>query len=142
MRTISNKQKALIHVAKAKLGMDDMEYLAMLDRVGVQSSRDLTHAKFKVILKHLNALGFTPRTKFYRPAGSKKRLMSKLLAIKKDLGLTDAYIDAIAQTMFKNREGGPIESYRWLPDRELYKLVQALSCHQVRTLKRAGKKGR
>jgi len=44
-RKIGNREKALLHVAKAKLGMDEDTYRSMLATVGVSSSVELTHAR-------------------------------------------------------------------------------------------------
>lgn len=127
MRKISNKQKALLHVAKAKLGMSDMEYLAMLDRVGCQSSRDLTQGKFKVILKHLETLGFVPKTKFKAPcAKSKELLTGKINAILNDLGYPWGYVEKMVKTMFG------LDAVRFCTAQQLHKVVAALTYHQRR----------
>ena len=43
---ISNAKKAVIHIAKAQVGMTDDEYSALLDGVGVESSVDLNNKTF------------------------------------------------------------------------------------------------
>ena len=128
---ISNKKKALIHVAKAKLCLSDAEYLDILAVYGngVQSSRDLTNRTFIDVLDHFQRLGFVTKKKFYRPADSKKRLMSKISAICNEIGKTERYLDGMARNMFGQ------DSYRWLDRQQLYKLTQALACYQERVRK-------
>ena len=62
---ITSKQKALIHVAKAQLGMEDEDYRAMLARVaGVASSAQLDAAGFERVTAELERLGFrNPRSR-------------------------------------------------------------------------------
>jgi phage gp16-like protein len=128
MRPISNGKKAIIHVAKSQLGLSDPEYLDILATHGdgAQSSRDLTDRTFAAVMDHFKRLGFVPKRKFRRPASSKQQLTSKISAICNELGLTERYLDGMARKMFGR------ESYRWLDGQELYKLTQALACHQKR----------
>ena len=130
---INNKKKALIHVAKAKVGMSEVEYRDMLASVGVTSSKDLNVAKFDLVMKHFKNLGFiskknsssaTPRK---GPTSSKQRLMGKVDAILADLGLKRGYADAIARNMFG------IDMMSWCDAHQLHKIVAALSYHQKRT---------
>jgi phage gp16-like protein len=127
---IDNKKKSLIHVAKTKVGMSEDEYRAMLEGFGVASSSELSQTGFEAVMKHFEKLGFVARKKFNRPADSKKRLMSKVEAIKADMKLPAAYLDAMSLRMFKNKDGHPVASYRWLDAHQLHKLVAALSYHQ------------
>jgi phage gp16-like protein len=56
---VSRRKIALIHVAKAQLGLDDDDYRALLGRVaGVASSRDLRSADFDRVMAELERLGF------------------------------------------------------------------------------------
>jgi hypothetical protein len=56
---ISKKQVALIHVAKARLCMQDDDYKALLLRVaGVQSSVQLDARGFEAVLAEFGRLGF------------------------------------------------------------------------------------
>lgn len=57
--TISAQKKALIHVAKSQLGMEDGDYRAMLRRIaGVESSTGLDEASFERVMGELERLGF------------------------------------------------------------------------------------
>jgi len=133
--TISKGKKALIHVAKTRLGLTDAEYLDILGTYGngAQSSRDLNDRTFVAVLDHFKRLGFVPDTKFYRPAGSKTRLTAKISAICNELGLTEKYVNGMARNMFG------IPTYRWLDAKQLHKLVAALSYHQKRKRAEAGR---
>ena len=150
--TINNKKKALIHVAKAKVGMSEVEYRDMLAGVGVTSSKDLNFAKFEMVMGHFKKLGFKRRTHaspthaspkasgFAKatqdktqgkgPVSSKDRLLGKIDAIRADMGLQKGYVDAIARNMFG------VDVYAWCNAHQLHKIVAALSYHQKR--KRAG----
>lgn len=59
---ISTGKTALLHVAKAQLGLRDDDYRALLSRAGgVASSRDLTDASFARVMAELERLGFRSR---------------------------------------------------------------------------------
>ncbi len=143
--TINNKKKSLIHVAKARCGMSELEYRDMLLSFGVESSADLTEQKFDAVMKHFEKLGFKkypPRKKSpYTPFGkggrrdsksSKQLLLSKIDAICKDLNLTEAYVNGMSAKMFKNDDGEPIASYKWLHADQLRRIVAALMYHKKR----------
>jgi len=128
---LNKGQKAVLHVAKSKTGMTDDEYRALLAGVGVASSTDpeFTQAKFETVMRSFEKLGFvSTKRRTYRPSqkGGKAGLTAKITAIRSELGLTESYVDAIAQKMFG------ISSYRWLDAGQLHKLVAALSYHQKR----------
>jgi len=132
---IDNKKKALIHVAKAKVGMSEVEYRDMLAGVGVTSSTDLNFAKFEMVMKSFEKLGFASRTKKRKPLNphsafrnpkSKDRLLGKIDAIRADMGLQRGYVDAIARNMFG------VDVYAWCNAQQLHKIVAALSYHQKR----------
>lgn len=56
---ISTRQRALLHVAKAQLGMSDDAYRALLARVaGVTSSKELDRADFDPVMTEFERLGF------------------------------------------------------------------------------------
>jgi phage gp16-like protein len=130
---ISNKQKALIHVAKSKTGMSDAAYRQLLAGFGVSSCRDLTSADFDQVMRHFKDIGFKPLRKFRKPPESKKRLMAKIAAIQADMNLPDAYIDGIVRQMkLTNQDGRPVTSHRWLDADQLHRVVAALSYHQRR----------
>lgn len=62
--TITNAQKALLHVVKAKLGWDDDTYRQVLVRIaGVTSSTELDRDGFEAIMGFATWCGFQPLTK-------------------------------------------------------------------------------
>lgn len=125
MQTIGNKKKAVIHVAKSKTGMSEEEYRDLLASFGVASSSDLAVKDFSSLMRHFEKLGFKSSS-FKRPTESKQRLMAKITAIRAELHLPEAYVDAMALKMFQ------VASYRWLSADQLHRLVAALTYHQRR----------
>jgi hypothetical protein len=69
MNTIGNRQKALLHVGKAKLGLTEEVYRDIL-RIhgGVESSVKLTWAGYARVKNHLQSLGFVLRRAGLEPA--------------------------------------------------------------------------
>lgn len=58
---LTKKQTALIHVAKAQLGLSDDDYRAVLrDEAGVGSSRNLDNDGFDAVMERFRSLGFKP----------------------------------------------------------------------------------
>jgi hypothetical protein len=56
---ISNDKKAVIHVARSQVAMDEASYRLMLERVaGVTSSSDLDEAGFTAVMAEFERLGF------------------------------------------------------------------------------------
>lgn len=128
---ISNKKKAVIHIAKAQVGMSDEEYRDLLSSVGVESSKDLTGNTFGKIMDHFEKLGFktkakTRKRKINNLPVDKKALMEKLEAILLDLDLSWGYVDSIAASRFG------VDRAQWLEGEPLYKLVQIMAVHQKR----------
>ena len=61
MTAISKKQKAILHIAKGKLGLDDDLYRQALVRIaGVTSSNDLDQGGFAAIMGFFEYCGFQP----------------------------------------------------------------------------------
>lgn len=59
--TISKPQKAILHVAKAKLGWDDELYRQVLVRIaGVTSSTDIDQSGFEAVMGFAEYCGFRP----------------------------------------------------------------------------------
>ena len=122
---LSRNQKAVIHVAKHKIGMDEEEYRALLSSFGVTTSCNLDDHSFQTMMQHFEKLGF--KSKFAAKAKhpeSKTRLLAKIYAIRSAMNLTEGYIDAIARRMYRT------DSHKWLDAGQLHKLVAALTYHQ------------
>jgi hypothetical protein len=61
--SLSNKQKALLHVAKSKLELSDAEYRSALVHIaGVTSSTELDQDGFTAMMALFEHLGFAPLT--------------------------------------------------------------------------------
>ncbi len=130
---IGNREKSLIHVAKAQLGMTEEAYRDMLSSVGVSSSKELDQAGFDEIMTRLRAAGFRPEHKSARksgmhrePAPEKKPMISKIGAILAELGLPWSYADSIARNMFG------ADRLAWCDSEQTHKILQALIIHQRR----------
>ncbi len=64
----------IIHIAKAKVNMSDLNYREMLNGLGLTSAKDITSKKqFDKIMEAFQKLGF----KFERPRGIKNKYESK-----------------------------------------------------------------
>jgi phage gp16-like protein len=130
---ITNRQKALIHVARQKTGMTEDEYRALLSGFGVQSSTQLSQVKFESVMAHFAKMGFR------RLAGasakhktSRELLRGKVRKLLIELHLTDSYVDGIAKSRFG------VDTWAWLDAKNLHKLVAMLVYHQQRQRKKAG----
>lgn len=61
--TISRAQCALLHTAKAKLGLEDDTYRSILVRcAGVTSSKELDREGFESVMAYMRFVGFDPVT--------------------------------------------------------------------------------
>ena len=57
--TIGRKKKAIIHIAKSDLRLDDSSYRQILKGVaGVESAADLTREGFEKVMKRFQEMGF------------------------------------------------------------------------------------
>lgn len=135
MAKISNKHKSVIHVAKTKTGMSDEDYRALLSQFGVVTSSDLSLPQFDQLMEHFETLGFRSVAKTKTKIDSRSKLLSKVDAIMKAMQLPSAYVDGMSRRMFKNEDGKPVDSYKWLTSIQLSKLVAALTYHQKRALR-------
>jgi len=130
---IGNKEKAILHVAKSQLGMDEETYRAMLADVGVASSKDLTQAQFDEVMRRMQAGGFRVVHKSARKSGMHRQpprdrdeMIGKIEAILADLKLPWSYADGIARQMFR------VEKLRFCSSDQTYKVMQALIVYQRR----------
>lgn len=110
----------MIHIAKAQTGMTEEEYRGLLGRFGVESSKDLNPAKFELVMKHFEKLGFKKKTKKGKPASSKQRLLGKITALCLDMGLSEEYAHGIAKRMFG------IDHVRFCDAGQLWRITAAL----------------
>ena len=69
--SLSKKQKAVLHVAKGKLGLDEETYRDVLEAYGgVRSSTGLDYEGFLAVMRHFEACGFKSRE---QGAGSREK---------------------------------------------------------------------
>lgn len=88
--TISNQQKAVIHVAQGQLHMADEDYRALLLRVAcVKSSADLDEPGFDAVMAEFERLGF--RTVKTRTQTPRREGMATPAQVGKILGLWKSY---------------------------------------------------
>lgn len=75
--TLSNKQKAVLHVAKSKLGLSDTDYRRILVHVaGVTSSTELDRPGFDAVMGFMAYLGFEPMRKASQDYGVRPGMAS------------------------------------------------------------------
>jgi len=118
----TRKQLALLHVAKAQLGIEDGLWREMLAAFGVESSKYLTQAQVADLVKHLQRGGFKPRP---RPKG-KEDYLRAIAAALDFLGLPLTYADGVAKRMFG------IEKLAWCSPDQAHKVQIALMYPQRR----------
>ncbi len=125
---ISNKQKALIHIARQETDTSEEEYRQMLAEYGVASSTQLSGRQFDHIMRRFKAGGFVPR--LTQNTNERQPLCGKIKALLHACDLSEAYADGIARKMFG------IHQYRWCHPEQLGKIVAALEYHKKRTRKK------
>lgn len=115
-----NKDLAMIHIAKKKIGMDDETYRSMLWTCArVKSSADLDYAGRAKVLAHLASRGWKKPTA-PNVTQLKKPLISKIGALLADMKLPWAYAEGIAKQMYKRTK------LEWCNTDELRSIVAAL----------------
>lgn len=127
-RCVSQKQIALLHVAKAQLGMSDDVYREMLGSVGVVSSVQLDERKFNEIMMRMEAGGFRTVSKIGKgsrrakgePTPGQVLQLRKISALLADMGLPDGYADGIARQMWG------VDKIDWCRPHQLRGVIAAL----------------
>jgi len=139
MKTYKNrraKEIALIHIAKAELGMDEKDYRSFIKYHGGEASaKDLSsQGRFKV-LKAFIAAGADINipapfsSGMPTPEADKAPLIRKIDAILYDINADRNYVRAMAKRMFQEKA---VDVLEWTPVEQLRKLASALSYHQRR----------
>lgn len=133
-RMISRKQIALLHVAKAQLGMSDEVYREMLGSVGVTSSVQLTAPQFDELMRRMESGGF--RTVSKKPKGARvwkvkagsdlELQLGKIKALLTVMNLHDTYADGIARQMWG------VDRVEWCRPDQLRGVIAALVRRQKR----------
>lgn len=131
---IKKARLAIIHIAKAQLGMDDDTYREMLASFGLKSSKDASVSKLDEIIKYLESKGFENKKRKGQPKAVKDHkpetaLMGKIGALLADGKLPWAYAHGIAKKMFG------VERLEWCDCQQLRKIVAALEYNAKRKAK-------
>jgi len=107
---ISRRQKALLHVAKGKLGIDDASYRSILAQLaGVTSSNELDVAGFEAVMGYFEWLGFVPRSANGQNYGTRPG-MASFAQIELIRALWEEYIRKVVGRRFDGED----ELNRWL----------------------------
>ncbi|MDK2902461.1 MAG: hypothetical protein PWQ93_380 [Clostridiales bacterium] len=118
---ITNKQKALLHVAKQELGLDDDLYREILrQEAGASSSTELTPAGYDKVMRRLRQAGFRIRHERHMPDELITKQQFKLIThMYQDMG----WYDSRRQIGFNKRMTG----YAWPQTRsDANKIIEAL----------------
>lgn len=124
-----NNQLAMIHIARAQLGLDDETYRSIVRLVsnGRESSAgQLDYAERKKLLEHFENRGWK-NSKMATPKAAKKTnqpLVNKVGALLADMKLPWSYADGIAKRMY-NRD-----RVQWCEAEELRGVIAALTNRQ------------
>ncbi|MBP6636054.1 MAG: regulatory protein GemA [Sulfuritalea sp.] len=121
-----NGELAMIHMAKAQLGLDDATYRDMLWTLAqVRSSAALDHAGRRKVLEHLKSRGARiGRAGQGRAPADRARLLDKITAQLADLHLPEVYAEGIARQMFG------VQRLNFCTPAMLAKIVAALAYKQ------------
>ena len=122
------REIALIHIAKADLGLDDETYRDVLWTVArVRSAADLDFAGRNKVLDHFKARGWKPKPKsnewafIKTAAASRQPLLRKICAVCIDMGVGVAYAEGVARRQHKIER-----KLQMMDDSELWMLAGAL----------------
>lgn len=131
---------AMIHIARAALGMDEDVYRAMLLTHGkVRSAADLDRSGRKRVLDHMMACGWKPAPGKARAPSTLDRepYYQKIEALLADMQLPWPYAEAIAENITGGKAGG-IQRLAWVrTGQHLRGIVAALAIEKKKRLKRA-----
>ena len=133
---ISKRQKAILHVAKAKLGMDDETYrLVLLKVAGVTTSNDLTQDGFEAVMGFFDHCGFKPtvaagasygnRSGFASPA-QVELIRSLWMEVHREHDLDEGALNGWLRMFFK------VSPLRFLPAATAPKVITALKVWKSR----------
>ena len=134
--TLSKSQKAILHVAKAKLALDDDTYRRVLIKVaGVTSSTELDQAGFEAVMGFLDYAGFRPMkadgANYGRRAGfASPAQVDFIRTLWREAHhaaeLDEAALNGWLKKWFK------VSSLRFLPDTQAAKVITALKAWKSR----------
>lgn len=103
-KKVTKKQIALLHVAKAQLGIGEEDYRALLRQHNAQHANELSQYAFKKLLGFFGRLGFETTAK---NTAAQERLITKLAS---QLGLSESGYARLAERIVaKERPQTPAE---------------------------------
>jgi phage gp16-like protein len=125
----------LIHIAKGKLGLDDAEYRAILERkTGKTSSKGMSMSELEAVMEHMRTIGFEDRSSG-RPASKAQAVkladdpQSKLIRhywLKlRDMAGGVRNGSELALAAYVKRQTG-VERLEWLTTHQAAKVIEAL----------------
>jgi hypothetical protein len=145
---ISTADVKYIQRLRHALKIDDDTYAAMKKSLGVESTKDLSHAQYQELLRRIKGNGgastgeggsgapgktWKPMHKSAKKSGmdkepseEKKPLLGKIEALLADMSLPWSYADGISRQMFR------VQYVRWCDPARLRKVVAALVYRQRR----------
>jgi len=130
---LTKPQKAKLHALAGKLGLDEESYRGALKAAGVESgsSNDMTQRQYNTQLEWWGEAPPTVPSDGWRDrvGGApkvKRRQISKIAAICREMSLPPHYVDGMARRMF-----GVTHTSFCTPD-QLWRITAALAKHQKR----------
>lgn len=127
---ITKRQKAILYVAKSKLGLDDETYrLALVKIAGVTTSNDLDTAGFEAIMGFFEHCGFRPLTAAGASYGNRRGFASSAqvelirslwMEVHDEHQLDEAALNGWLRKFFK------VSSLRFLPVQTASRVITAL----------------
>lgn len=117
----------LLHVARAKVGMDEDTYRAMLGRYGAKSSKDrcLQPAHYHEMMGLFAQMGFVKQAKPATKAGGTKAQAREIARLCSLHGVAPERLLGIVKYV-TNRDGTLADPLQFCGRRELSKVIQAL----------------
>lgn len=126
---LRKRDLATIHATVKKLGMDEATYRAMLSALtGKCSAGEMDRKERWKVIQALQKGASAKASGPYITDPDKTAMIKKIYAIIHARGLTEDYINAIAQRMFG------VDLFKWLRPAQMHKLIAAL---EVDTRRRA-----
>lgn len=129
---LSPRMIRTIHIAKARTGMPEAHYRALLERFGVGTSKDprLQPRDYHEIMEQFRALGWPPRDAAQpetpTPAGGTAAQVYAVKMLAKTHGVGPQRLSGIVHRV-TGRSSAASDPFRFCTRRDLSKLIQALS---------------
>lgn len=139
---INNAQKALLHVARARLGLSEEDYRDLLKAFGegAKSSKELNPGQFRELMEHLKKLGFKQQERPRRVSSpeiglapeEKRGFLYAVDTTLEVLGLSWKYADGIAKRMFG------VERLVWATPDQIHKVLMAFTYRKQKKAQEGG----